>query len=67
MSTYPESFITIRQQMYEKWPTQNLRIKKKITRAKLVAKQRVGFPLMSKVMLEVPLRSSVLNLMTKVT
>lgn len=39
----------------------------KITRAKIVVNQRVGFPLISKVMLEVPLRSSVLNLMTKVT
>ena len=39
--------------------------KKIITRAKLVAKQRVGFPLMSKATLEVRLRSRVLNLVTK--
>ena len=33
-----------------------------ITRAKLVAKQRVGLPVMSEVKLEVPVRSRVLKL-----
>lgn len=39
----------------------------KITRAKLVAKQRVGLPLMSEVKLEVPVRSRALKPITRVT
>ena len=38
-----------------------------ITRAKLVAKQRVGLPLMSEVKLEVPVRSRALKPITRVT
>jgi len=38
-----------------------------ITRAKLVAKQRVGLPLMSEVKLEVPVRSRALKPTTRVT
>ena len=38
-----------------------------ITRAKLVAKQRVGLPLMSEVKLEVPVRSRALEPITRVT
>ena len=37
-----------------------------ITRAKLVAKQRVGLPLMSEVKLEVPVRSRALKPITRV-
>ena len=37
-----------------------------ITRAKLVAKQRVGLPLMSEVKLEVPVRSKALKPITRV-
>ena len=37
------------------------------TRAKLVAKQRVGLPLMSREKLEVPVRSRVLKPRTRVT
>ena len=38
-----------------------------ITRAKLVAKQRVGLPLMSEVKLEVPVRCTSLKPITRVT
>ena len=41
--------------------------KYRITRAKLVAKQRVGLPLMSEVKLEVSVRSRALKPITKVT
>ena len=40
--------------------------KRIITRAKLVAKQRVGLPLMSEVKLEVPVRSRALKPITRV-
>ena len=43
------------------------KIKRIITRAKLVAKQRVGLPLMSEVKLEVPVRSRALKPRTRVT